>query len=141
MQFIIKFKPLFYLIQFTWGIIMNLIGLIVFLVLLPKQHFTFGNSIVTKVGKNWGGVSLGIFVLVGQDCVTHHLLCHESGHGIQNLFMGPIFIFLVGIPSSIRYWYFELKYYRKGKSPKNSYESIWFEGQATKLGEKYYGNN
>ena len=140
MQFIIKCKPVFYLIQFTWGIIMNLIGLIVFLVLIPKhKHYTFGNSVITTVGKGWGGVSFGVFVLCGTDCLSHHLKCHESGHGIQNLFMGPLFPFLVGIPSAIRYWYRELHYYRKGKSPKTDYDSVWFEGQATKLGEKYYG--
>ena len=140
MQFIIKCKPLFYLIQFTWGILMNLIGLIVFTILLPThQVFKFGNGFVICIGNNWGGVSFGVFILSGKDCLSHHLKCHESGHGIQNLFMGPLFPFLVGIPSAIRYWYRELHYYRKGKCPKTEYDDIWFEGQATKLGEKYYG--
>lgn len=140
MKFIIKFKPLFYFIQFTWGIVMNLIGVIVYLILSFKHpKFKFGNSLGVVVGENWGGLSLGIFIFCGKNNITHHLKCHESGHGIQNLFMGPLFPFLVGIPSVIRYWYRELKYYRKGRSPKTFYDSIWFEGQATKLGTKYYG--
>ncbi len=45
--------------------------------------------------------------------------------------------FVVGIPSMIRYWYRELKYNRKGKVPPTSYDSIWFEGQATRIGVNY----
>jgi hypothetical protein len=38
----------------------------------------------------------------------------------------------------IRYWYRELKYYRKGLIPKTDYDSVWFEGTATKWGTKVY---
>ena len=31
----------------------------------------------------------------------------------------------------------DVKYYRKNKQPSTPYDSIWFEGQATKLGKKY----
>ena len=46
--------------------------------------------------------------------------------------------FVICIPSAIRYWYRELKYYRKGLYPETDYDSIWFEGQATKWGNKVY---
>ena len=32
-----------------------------------------------------------------------HLLAHESGHQVQLAFLGDLWIFLVGIPSMIRY--------------------------------------
>ena len=51
-------------------------------------------------------------------------------------FLGIIYPFLIGIPSAIRYWYRELKYYRKNKQPSTPYDSIWFEGQATRWGHK-----
>ena len=142
MNFIIKHKWLFYLISFTWGLPMTLIGCVVSLILLISRHkvYKFGNSWYFKVGDNWGGVNLGICFICGESDDTHHLKCHESGHGVQNLFMGFLFPFLVAIPSAIRYWYRELKYYRKCKEPKTDYDNIWFEGQATKLGVKYYGH-
>jgi hypothetical protein len=34
-----------------------------------------------------------------------------------------------------------LKYYKKGLTPPTDYDAIWFEGQATKWGEKYILTN
>ena len=65
------------------------------------------------------------------------MLAHESGHGIQNAIMGPLFIFLVAIPSAARYWYRELKFNRKGLTPPTAYDAIWFEGSATYLGTTF----
>jgi hypothetical protein len=64
-------------------------------------------------------------------------MAHECGHGLQNIMFGPLFIFIIFIPSCIRYWYRELRYERKGIMPPTSYDSIWFEGWATELGKKY----
>ena len=68
---------------------------------------------------------------------------HEYGHGIQNLWWGPLFLFVIAIPSAIRYWW--RIFYRKFIYPKNrkklpAYDDIWFEGQATKLGKKAEAN-
>ena len=52
------------------------------------------------------------------------------------MFFGPSEI-LIQLASAIRYWYRELKYYRKGLRPPKEYDSIWFEGQATRFGYKY----
>lgn len=65
---------------------------------------------------------------------------HEWGHGIQNIILGPLMPFLVAIPSCIRYWYRELlvRSGEKKYADLPDYDSIWFEGWATKLGKKYY---
>ncbi len=140
MNFIVKHKPLFYLLQFTWGLAINFIGFIVFCILLITKHKAnkFGPNVYMTVGKSWGGLSLGIFFFVGKEDNIVHTKCHESGHSLQNIMFGPLFIFLVCIPSAIRYWYRELKYYRKDLEPKTKYDDIWFEGQATNLGYKYF---
>lgn len=136
MNFIVKHKPVFYLLQYTWGLLINAIGLIISLVLLISGHkpHKFGNNYYFTVGKNWGGLELGVCFLCGELNQTHHLKCHESGHGIQNIIWGPLFPFVISIPSAIRYWY------RRTHVCKTAYDDIWFEGQATKLGEKYYGD-
>lgn len=129
---------LFYLFSFTWGIIMSLIGLIVILFSLPfKKVHRYHGRLYATWSRSWGGVSLGCFFVCGEDCQYDSLMLHECGHGVQNCIWGPLFPFIVAIPSAFRYWYRELKYHRKKITPPTLYDDIWFEGQATKWGEKY----
>lgn len=126
----------YWLLSLTWGLPMTLIGLIVALVLLITGHkpHRFGYTFYFKVGKSWGGLELGALFITDAN-PSKHTLYHEHGHGFQNLWWGPLFPFVIGIPSAIRYWYRELHYWRKGKVPSTRYDDIWFEGQATALGE------
>lgn len=59
---------------------------------------------------------------------------HECGHNYQNALLGPLFFFLVAIPSGIRYWYQRLTPNKKHAD----YDAIWFEDSATKIGELLY---
>jgi hypothetical protein len=36
-----------------------------------------------------------------------HTMAHECGHGLQNCIWGPLFPFVIAIPSAVRYWYRE----------------------------------
>lgn len=138
MERIINLKKWQYIaLSFTWGLIMSLLGAATSLVLLimgykPKK---FGHSIYFEVGKGWGGLELGYFFIVCEDC-SYYTLCHEHGHGFQNCVFGPLMPFLVCIPSAIRYWYREIKV-RLGGRLYTDYDDIWFEGQATELGENF----
>ena len=108
--------------------------------LIPFGHYhTFHGRWYKIIGNGWGGVSLGCFFLCGEDCQTDYLMSHECGHGLQNIIFGPLFPFLIAIPSAIRYWYQEIRY-KKGL-PNKSYDAIWFEGQATNWGQKYILTN
>lgn len=88
-----------------------------------------------------GGISLGHFILI--DYNRQHLDCksncwvrmrlqesikHESGHGVQSKWWGPLYLLTVGIVSAIwnllhRSIYKYLSYY-----------SVWPENQANELG-------
>ena len=131
-------KKQFYTLNLTWGILLNIVGFMTALVMLftghkPKIH---GGCIYFKVGKNWGGVNLGL-VFLTDDSPSEHTKNHEFGHAIQNAKYGLLMPFIVSIPSAVRYWYREIVYYHKGKEPPTDYYSIWFEGEATKLGNEY----
>ena len=128
----------FYFLSFTWGFIMSFIGLIAIAVLacMGRVHIFHGRLYGT-IGKGWGGLELGCFFICGEDCQSDDLCGHESGHGLQNIIWGPLGIFVIFIPSAIRYWYREFKYNRKGLTPPTDYDSIWFEKQATEWGKKY----
>ena len=128
-------KQLFYILNFTWGIIMNIIGAIgAALVSLdtgikPTRH---AGNVVFKFGHYWGGVSLGIFTFMCLEA-DEHTLNHEFGHSIQNAILGPLFPFIVGIPSLIRCQKFNNNI-RKGVPNEEDYDAIWFEGSATYWG-------
>lgn len=151
----ILFSIMFWLISLTWGIIMTSIGLVVTLGLnlikfagvqagydLNIKTHRNGCSFITEVGGNWGGIELGAVALCGNYAETspqwfEHTRKHEFGHALQHLALGPLFIFIVAIPSASRYWYQRIMQ-KKGKMfPANWYDSVWFEGTATSFGTKY----
>ena len=97
-------KKLYYILNFTWGIIMNIFGLIGAgaMLVLGKKPIRHAGSIVFRTGHNWGGVSLGIFSFICEEA-GEHTLNHEFGHSIQNAIYGPAFPIIVAIPSFVRY--------------------------------------
>lgn len=115
------------------------IGALFFSIKGRKPHFYKGAIYFEVGGPEWGGVNFGPFFFV--DTRTNpHIVMHEWGHGIQNIILGPLMPFLVAIPSCIRYWYRELlvRSGEKKYADLPDYDSVWFEGWATKLGKKYY---
>ena len=127
---------LYWLIQLTWGILINMIGAIVACVLIGKGHKPrrFGYGVYFEVGRNWGGLNLGGFFFVQKDA-SQALKRHEYGHSFQNMMLGLLTPFLVHIPSAIRYHY--RNYKRKKGAVLAPYDQFWCEGWATQLGEKY----
>ena len=134
-------KKLFYILSFTWGLPMTLIGLISACVLfcIGYRPTRYGYCIHFTVGKNWGGLNLGIFIFTDEK-TSEVTKAHEHGHALQNCLYGFLMPFIVAIPSAIRYWHREMKYYAKGKNPPTEYDSVWFEGQATKWGTNFINN-
>lgn len=105
---------IYWLIQSTWGVITTFFGAIVSLVfiLFGQKPKTFGPNIYFEIGKDWGGFNLGPFFFCEKDTPLS-IKKHECGHGIQNLYFGPIFPFLILIPSYLRYWLRNRKAYIK----------------------------
>ena len=150
----ILFCIMFWVVSLTWGIIMTSIGLIatgslnlVKLIaklfkkdLKIKTHIN-GCSLITEVGGNWGGVELGAVALCGNYSKLskywfEHTRRHEFGHAVQHLIFGPLFIFVVAIPSASRYWYQRIMQGKGKHFASDWYDSIWFEGGATRWGTK-----
>ena len=138
MKLIFK-RILFYIISFTWGGLMSIIGLLVLLFTLPFGKFgVYHGRLYKRIGKNWGGVELGCFFLC-DETAGEHTMAHEAGHGLQNCLWGPLMPFVICIPSAARYWYREYIYRTNKEKYKTlpPYDVIWFEGQATKWGKEY----
>ena len=131
--------PIFYFLTFTWGLPFTMLGLIAALVLRlrgykPKKH---GYCRYFEVGENWGGVNLGLFFIVNKGS-TAAIRSHEHGHAVQNCCLGPLMLILVALPSLIRSRYRVYLTEKKGVDVRTlpPYDSIWFEGQATRLGKE-----
>ena len=65
--------------------------------------------------------------------LSKRLLVHEYGHTIQSLIFGPLYLIVMGIPSTL--WGF-LPYYQKKRNNGVSYFSFFTEKFANYLGEK-----
>ena len=132
---------LFYFVQWTWAFPQNFVGLVL-LPLLPGKRIRYHGAIITVYRKtrlmdNRSGFSLGMFIYIPEGWSDHekeHLSVHEFGHSIQSLMFGPLYLFVVGIPSMI--WcakYF--KNYSKYQERGIKYTDRFPENSADKLGE------
>lgn len=127
---------MFYAIQWTWGLLENLIGLIVYLALSKHERFRYGKAFGTRIPMSWGGnFSLGMFIFVCPN-QPQEIYQHELGHCYQNNIFGILKPFLVSIPSVFRFYVLGGRYMTQEK-----YLSVWFEGQASELGKKKYEEN
>lgn len=148
----------YWIIHIIWGFPTFVVGAVVALFLLMTWHkpHIFGFDVYFEVSFVHGaGCGIGPFFVIGEDCKTStSLKCHEHGHGLQVLWWGPLTLLVISIPSVIRFNYrnYKEKSMRKKKAllqitPQQyndwlatypDYDDIWFEGQATKLGLKYF---
>ena len=129
---------LYLFLNLTWGILMTLCGYILLIILLPFGKIGKHNGIIYLAFKHksrsyygWG-FSVGMVFFTYTSEPSRRLMDHEYGHTVQNAIFGPFMLFLVYIPSAIRFWY------RRIFKIKTPYDSIWFEYTATNIGEFYY---
>lgn len=134
-----KHKWVYYLLQFTWGLPMNIAGLIVAasLMICGRRPVRYGWGWCFEHEGDWG-LELGIFFIAPPDSI--HTKNHEHGHGIQNIYFGPLTMFVISLPSICRFWWRKLRQ-KFGKPITTGYDDIWFEGQATKSGFLFMENN
>ena len=128
----------FYVLQFTWGLPVNLIGFLIFLCCRGRFHQErFCNSIVTCLPGDRGGLSLGVFIFISTPggCANRALCSHEYGHTIQCLLLGPLYWILIAIPSAI--WYHFFANYRKKRHV--AYDTLYCERWATSWGARWSG--
>lgn len=90
-------------------------------------------------------MSLGLFVFVTSEPyfakkyegeisiqeLSKRLLVHEYGHTIQSLILGPLYLIIIGIPSTL--WGFVGA--KKRKDDQIPYGAFFTEGWANRLGE------
>ena len=87
------------ILLFLWQLPQNVLGLTVILVTKAKKSHNFKRVWLTQCCNF--GVSLGYFIIFGDKdyFVMSTDFAHESGHCKQSLYLGPLYLLLIGLPS------------------------------------------
>lgn len=96
----------------------------------------YHNALITYIDKkNFGGVSLGMFIFINKNRVgdaRHDTKIHEYGHTVQTMILGPLWLFVIAIPSVI---WCNTPYFVKMRNKKNiSYYRLYCEGWSNLCG-------
>lgn len=121
------------ILLFIWQLPQNLCGLLVIPFLFPVEGIRKNRNGVMfwKVKKMSGaGLSLGQFVFI-ESFYDLSTIRHEYGHAVQSILLGPLYLFVIGIPSLIHFWVWD-----EDRSEK-PYTAFFTERWAEKLGAKY----
>lgn len=136
---------LFIILQWTWGIIQNVVGMIMFVVNINKKHYFYKGAIVTIWDAEEYCMGIGMFIFMSEQCpvdnaqnlsqqeVFERTRVHEYGHTIQSIILGPLFLLVIGLPSSLWANIPRFKQYRKQNEI--SYYAFYTERWANYLGE------
>ena len=106
-------KTLKNILLYIWQLPQNIIGLLIIcyiklvyssvIIKNPIRKYTFTNDLFYinyyYFQKFNGGISLGKYIIIN----THNsnTIKHEYGHSIQSMYLGPLYLFIIGIPSII----------------------------------------
>ncbi|MGN0447829.1 MAG: hypothetical protein ACI4GC_04675 [Acutalibacteraceae bacterium] len=131
---------LFYLIQWTWGLPVNIVGGLAFLICTKIKGYRyqkFGYAKIVYVPWNQGGLSMGLFIFMRDQHPnkkwTYNTRIHEYGHTWQCLLLGPLYYIVIALPSVIWCNCFR-KYREKNNVP---YSAVYCESWANKWGVKF----
>ncbi|MCQ2496596.1 MAG: hypothetical protein MJ131_08395 [Lachnospiraceae bacterium] len=130
-------------LQFTWGFFQNAYGLLVFLGLTathPGRKLEFYHGAVVSYWSKSYSMSSGMFIFYGHENSSdgRSVIVHEYGHALQSLALGPLFLFIIGIPSVI--WAFSPHFIKLRRYGRRTYLDFYPESWANSWGEKWTGD-
>ncbi len=141
---------LYVIVQWTWGVLQTLLGALLFLAHCKDRHFCYHGAVVT-VWKGKSSLALGGFLFITDEPFFYEklkdgytreelfsrLLVHEYGHTLQSLILGPLYLLVMGIPSTV--WGFSSALAQRRRERGISYFSFFTERWANALGERGTG--
>lgn len=115
------------ILLWIWQAPQNVVGLVIRLIYGWTAILFRGVDVVVS-SRFPGGISLGRTIVVKRPYLDNpDTWNHEYGHTRQSLYLGPFYLFVVGIPSLLWAWY-----WTPGRGV--SYYSFYTEKWADKLG-------
>ena len=123
------------LISYVWQILQHIAALLVISYykltkgVVKVEDFKGRKIYIVRPSNMMTAVSFGHYIIMGSDYEDDQTKLHEYGHTIQSLWLGPLYLFTVGIVSAL----FNLISRANSKFAANYYNR-WPENQADKLG-------
>ena len=122
-------KTLFQILLYIWQLPQNILGLILRVFWKLDNTVLYKDKTIRVCKRFPGNISLGDTVIVYKypyNKATWNTIKHEWGHTRQSLYLGPLYIIVIGIPSFL--WACIYKWFKK--------DYYWFytESWANKLG-------
>lgn len=125
--------------QYTWGILQNLVGGVIYLFFRLRgcEHFRYQGALAIIWPIKAGSMSMGrfLFFYPGFRSEGHRLLSHEYGHTIQSLILGPLYLSVIGLPSLL--WASLPAFERRRQRKQISYYAFAPEKWANRLGDRF----
>lgn len=117
------------IILYLWQLPQNLAGLLLVLVLKPEDSYQFNRARLYYATRMRGGISLGRYIIVRSAMRDYsgRTEWHEYGHSRQSMFLGPLYLLIIGLPSLL--W---AAVWQPGHG--SSYYDFYTEKWADKLG-------
>lgn len=86
---------------YAWQLPQNLVGLLLIAVLRPEDCYDFYGRRLCYATRMKYGISLGRYIIVNSVLRDYagNTERHELGHCRQSVMLGPLYLFVVGIPS------------------------------------------
>ena len=115
---------------YIWQLPQNLLGLLFLLFIRGEEKHSLGDISFYYSENFMGGISLGRYIILGDR--LEKSVKHEFGHCIQSKILGPLYLPVIGLLSSIHAWLC--------RCTGHSYYDFWPERWADKLGGVRRGN-
>ena len=136
---------LFDSVMWSWCLPQTLVGLGMRLYFGKQPRDRFHGASVVHHNAKFGGVSMGMYTFVNgryKPGQMERTRLHEYGHCIQSLMLGPLFLLVIALPSSI--WcnlpVCEKYRARTGKSYYDFYTEKWANSLADRFITRRYPN-
>lgn len=131
----------YYTMQWTWGIIQNIAGLVLWIYYKIKMPNTRRENYLGAAVTDWdgsGSMGLGMFIFFRHRDAENaeEVLLHEYGHTVQSALLGPLLIPVIGIPSVV--WANTPKLSKKRVDENISYYRFYPEFGANRTGLRTY---
>lgn len=92
------------ILAYIWQLPQNLVGLILNFFYKETHTLIYKDRKVFVCPAFSGGISLGNTIIIKKyphDTKTWNVVKHEWGHTRQSLYLGPLYLFVIGLPSII----------------------------------------
>lgn len=90
-----------YILLYIWQLPQNILGLLVILFSKAEEAYCSCSCYESIwITEHKFGISLGMYTVVNKDS-NLRTIQHEYGHQLQSLYLGPLYLLVIGLPSAI----------------------------------------